>query len=122
MLDMIKWGTDYFIKCHPEKYFFYIHFGDGNIENGFWYIPEFINYRYPSYKVDKDHPGSEVSGEEAATFPIASILFREKDAAYSALLLRHTEEICEFADEYRRNYTRSVLKLINFMNSNWWIL
>ena len=105
-----------------------------------WYLPEFINYRYPSYKVDKDHPGSEVSGEEAATFPIASILFREKDAAYSALLLRHTEEICEFADEYRRNYTRlkqylfimivgivldlfcSVLKLINFMNSNWWIL
>ena len=113
MLDMIKWEL---------KIFFYIHFGDGNIENGFWYIPEFINYRYPSYKVDKDHPGSEVSGEEAATFPIASILFREKDAAYSALLLRHTEEICEFADEYRRNYTRSVLKLINFMNSNWWIL
>ena len=61
MLDMIKWGTDFFIKCHPEKYVFYIQVGNGNIDHGFWYPPEFINYDYPSYKVDKDHPGSEVT-------------------------------------------------------------
>ena len=73
LLDMIKWGTDFFIKCHPEKYEFYIQVGNGNIDHGFWYPPEFINYEYPSYKVDKDHPGSEVTGEVAATFAAASI-------------------------------------------------
>ena len=23
LLDALKWGTDYFIKAHPEKYVFY---------------------------------------------------------------------------------------------------
>ena len=101
MLDMIKWGTDFFLKCHPEKYVFYIQVGDGNVDHGFWYPPEYINYVYPSYKVDKDHPGSEVTGEVAATFAAASILFKDEDTAYSQTLLKHAIELYEFADEYR---------------------
>ncbi len=108
MLDMIKWGTDYFIKCHPEKYVFYIQVGDGNIDHGFWYPPEFINYEYPSYKVDKDHPGSEVTGEVAATLAATSILFKEEDPSYSQLCLKHAIELYDFADEYRGDYTTSV--------------
>jgi hypothetical protein len=114
MLDMIKWGTDFFIKCHPEKYVFYIQVGNGNIDHGFWYPPEFINYDYPSYKVDKDHPGSEVTAEVAATFAAASILFKEKDPVYSQTLLKHAVELYEFADEYRGDYTSSVPEVAQF--------
>ena len=114
MLDMVKWGTDFFIKCHPEKYVFYIQTGNGNIDHGFWYPPEFINYPYPSYKVDKDHPGSEVTGEVAATFAAASILFKDEDSAYSATLLKHAIELYEFADEYRGDYTSSVPEVKDF--------
>ena len=114
MLDMVKWGTDFFIKCHPEKYVFYIQTGNGNIDHGFWYPPEFINYPYPSYKVDKDHPGSEVTGEVAATFAAASILFKEEDSVYSETLLKHAIELYEFADEYRGDYTSSVPEVKDF--------
>ena len=51
MLDMVKL-TDSFIKCHPEKDVFYIQVGDGKIDHGYWYPPEYINYKYPSYRVD----------------------------------------------------------------------
>ena len=114
LLDMIKWGTDFFIKCHPEKYEFYIQVGNGNIDHGFWYPPEFINYEYPSYKVDKDHPGSEVTGEVAATFAAASILFKDTDSAYSDTLLKHAKELYDFADEYRGDYTSSVPEVAQF--------
>ena len=101
MLDMVKWGTDYFLKCHPEKDVLYIQVGNGKIDHGFWYPPEFINYEYPSYKVDKDHPGSEVAGEFAATFAAASILFKDEDSTYSETLLKHAKDVYEFADKYR---------------------
>lgn len=114
MLDMVKWGTDYFLKCHPEKYVFYIQVGDGKIDHGFWYPPEYISYPYPSYKIDKNHPGSEVAGEVAATFAAASILFKNEDSAYSETLLKHAKDIFEFADEYRGDYTSSVPEVSEF--------
>jgi hypothetical protein len=118
MLDMIKWGTDYFLKCHPEKYVFYIQVGDGKTDHGFWYPPEYINYPYPSFKIDKDHPGSEVAGEVAATFAAASILFKEEDSVYSQTLLEHAKDIYEFADQYRGDYTSSVPEVSEFYGTS----
>ena len=114
MLDMVKWGTDYFLKCHPEKNVFYIQVGDGKIDHGFWYPPEFINYPTPSFKVDEEHPGSEVAGEVAATFAAASILFKDEDPVYSETLLDHAEDIYEFADKFRGDYTSSVPEVSQF--------
>ena len=111
---MIKLGTDFFIKCHPEKYEFYFQVGNGNIDHGFLYPPEFINYEYPSYKVDKDHLGSEVTGEVAVTFAVSSILFKDTDSAYSDTLLKHVKELHDFADEYRGDYTSSVPEVAQF--------
>ena len=45
LLDMIKWGTDYLIKCHPSKDVLYVAVGDGVIDHGYWYPPEFITYK-----------------------------------------------------------------------------
>ena len=114
LLDMIKLGTDFFIKCHPEKYEFYFQVGNGNIDHGFLYPPEFINYEYPSYKVDKDHLGSEVTGEVAVTFAVSSILFKDTDSAYSDTLLKHVKELHDFADEYRGDYTSSVPEVAQY--------
>ena len=33
MLDMVKWGADYFIKCHAEKEVLYIQVGDGRLDH-----------------------------------------------------------------------------------------
>ena len=63
---MLKWGTDYFIKCHTGKNELYVQVGDGSIDHGFWYPPEYINYKYPSFKIDASGPGSEVAAETVA--------------------------------------------------------
>ena len=118
MLEMVKWGTDYFLKCHPEKNVFYIQVGNGNVDHGFWYPPEYINYPYPSYKVDEKHPGSEVAGEVAATFAAASILFKEEDPVYSETLLKHAKDIYEFADKFRGDYTTSVPEVAQFYGTS----
>ena len=110
--DMVKWGVDYFMKCHPNKHEYYITIGDGAIDHAFWYPPEYMNYPYPSYKIDEDHPGSEVAGETAASLAAASILFKDQKK-YSKELLQHSIELYEFADKFRGDYCTSVPSMKN---------
>ena len=107
-LDMLKWGTDYFIKCHSSKNELYVQVGDGNTDHSYWYPPEYINYKYPSYKIDESGPGSEVAAETAATLAAASLVFKDVDSEYSSTLLKHAIEIYDFADQYRGDYTQTV--------------
>ena len=107
-LDMLKWGTDYFIKCHSAKHTLYAQVGDGNTDHGYWYPPEYINYKYPSYKIDESGPGSELAAETAASLAAASLVFKDEDSAYSETLLKHAIELYEFADEFRGDYTQTV--------------
>jgi hypothetical protein len=86
-LDMLKWGTDYLVRCHTGKNELYVQVGDGSIDHGFWYPPEYINYKYPSFKIDEKGPGSEVAAETAAALAAASLVFQDEDSAYSKLLL-----------------------------------
>ena len=80
----------------------------------FWHPSEFFNYEYPLYKVDKDHSGSEVTGEVAANFTASSILFIDEDLKYSQTLLKHEIELYEFADKFRGDYTSSVPEVAHF--------
>ena len=112
--DMVKWGTDYFIKCHPSKNELYVAVGDGEIDHYYWYPPEYINYEYPSYKIDAEHPGSDVAGETAAAFASASILFKDDDKKYSETLLQHAIDLYDFADTYRGDYCTSIPSMKNY--------
>jgi len=116
-LDAIKWGADYFMKCHTGKNELYVQVGDGNTDHAFWYPPEYIKYEYPSFKITAEKPGSEVAGETAAFLAAASILFKDEDSSYSAKLLKHAKEIYEFADTYRGDYTGAVPGVVSFYNT-----
>ncbi len=117
LLKTVKWGMDYFIKCHPEKNVLYVGVGDGHVDHAKWYPPEYIDYDYPSFKVDASNPGSEVAGETAAAMTAASLLFKSEDSAYSATLLQHAKELYDFADTYRGDYTQSVPSVSGFYSS-----
>ena len=117
LLDTIKWATDYFIRGHPEKDVLYVQVGDGIKDHSFWYPPEYIDYEYPSYKIDSTKPGSEVAAETAASLAATSILFKEADSSYSELCLKHAIEIYDFADTYRGDYTQSVPGVVSFYAS-----
>ncbi|VAI43869.1 unnamed protein product [Triticum turgidum subsp. durum] len=67
------------------------------------------DYFIKAYKVDAEHPGSEVAAETAAAMAAASIVFRRAgDAHYAHLLLHHAQQLFEFADKYRGRYDASV--------------
>ncbi|WZZ13135.1 hypothetical protein YC2023_106224 [Brassica napus] len=88
-IDAIKWGTDYFIKAHPEPNVLYGEVGDGNTDHYCWQRPEEMTTDRKAYRIDPSNPGSDLAGETAAAMAAASIVFRRSNPAYSRLLLTH---------------------------------
>ncbi|CAL4079034.1 unnamed protein product, partial [Meganyctiphanes norvegica] len=113
----VKWGTDYFIKAHPETYVFYGQCGNGGADHAWWGRPEEMTMGRPSAKITSSSPGSELAGETASAFAAASILFADSDPAYSAECLEHAKQLYEFADKYRGRYTDAINDAGGFYNS-----
>ncbi|KAJ8917405.1 hypothetical protein NQ315_002429 [Exocentrus adspersus] len=104
VLNAIKWSTDYFIKCHVSQYELYGQVGNFSLDHTFWGRPEEMNMTRPAYKIDKEHPGSDLAGEASALFASASIVFQDVNESYSKELLRHAVELYNFANDYRGLY------------------
>ncbi|KGN53401.1 endoglucanase 6 [Cucumis sativus] len=107
-LDAVKWGTDYFIKAHPEPYVLYGEVGDGNTDHYCWQRPEDMTTDRHAYKIDPSNPGSDLAGETAAAMAAASIVFRHYNPSYANELLSHARQLFEFADKYRGKYDSSI--------------
>ncbi|ERN12111.1 hypothetical protein AMTRI_Chr01g131900 [Amborella trichopoda] len=107
-MDAIKWGTDYFIKAHPEPNVFYGEVGDGNTDHYCWQRPEDMSTSRSAYRIDPSNPGSDLAGETAAAMAAAYMVFRRSNPAYSTQLLNHAKQLFEFADKYRGKYDNSI--------------
>ncbi|KAK2664272.1 hypothetical protein Ddye_002846 [Dipteronia dyeriana] len=107
-MEAIKWGTDYFIKAHPEPNVLYGEVGDGNTDHYCWQRPEDMTTDRRAYKIDPSNPGSDLAGETAAAMAAASMVFRHSNPAYSSVLLRHANQLFDFADKYRGKYDSSI--------------
>ncbi|CAD5316263.1 unnamed protein product [Arabidopsis thaliana] len=107
-IDAIKWGTDYFIKAHPEPNVLYGEVGDGNTDHYCWQRPEEMTTDRKAYRIDPSNPGSDLAGETAAAMAAASIVFRRSNPVYSRLLLTHAYQLFDFADKYRGKYDSSI--------------
>nr|CAB3451028.1 unnamed protein product [Digitaria exilis] len=92
-LEAVKWGTDYFIKAHTKPDELWAEVGDGDTDHYCWQRPEDMTTSRQAYKVDRDHPGSDVAGETAAAMAAASIVFRASNPHYSHLLLHHAQQL-----------------------------
>ncbi|KAJ7279858.1 hypothetical protein O6H91_Y373900 [Diphasiastrum complanatum] len=107
-LEAIKWGTDYFIKAHPEPNVLWGEVGDGYSDHQCWERPEDMTTSRKAYKIDVNNPGSDLAGETAAAMAAASIVFKNTDPAYSSLLVTHAKELFTFANNYRGKYDNSI--------------
>ncbi|TMW84499.1 hypothetical protein EJD97_025051 [Solanum chilense] len=107
-MDAVKWGTDYLLKAHPEPYVLYGEVGDGNTDHYCWQRPEDMTTSRAAYRIDPNHPGSDLAGETAAAMAAASIVFRRYNPGYSNELLNHAHQLFEFADKYRGKYDSSI--------------
>ncbi|KAL3818654.1 hypothetical protein ACJIZ3_004559 [Penstemon smallii] len=112
ILESIKWGTDYFIKAHDKPYV-----GDGVSDHYCWERAEDMTTSRTAYKLDPEHPGSDLAGETAAALAAASLAFKPFDSAYSDLLLVHAKQIFSFADRFRGFYDVSIGNAKQFYTS-----
>ncbi|CAL4104840.1 unnamed protein product, partial [Meganyctiphanes norvegica] len=113
----VKWGTDYFIKAHPEPTVFYGQCGNGGADHAWWGRPEEMTMNRPSYKITSSSPGSELAGETASALAAASILFADSDPDYSAECLEHAKDLYDFADKHRGKYSDSISDASGYYNS-----
>ncbi|CAN6246179.1 unnamed protein product [Urochloa humidicola] len=116
-LEAIKWGTDYFIKAHTKPDELWAEVGDGDTDHYCWQRPEDMTTSRQAYKVDREHPGSDVAGETAAAMAAASIVFRDSNPHYVHLLLHHAQQLFEFADKYRGKYDSSIAEVKSYYAS-----
>jgi hypothetical protein len=99
VLDAIKWGTDYFIKCLTAPNEFYYQVGSAGADHAWWGPVEVIEevMDRPSYKVTIDSPGSTVVGATAAALAAASIILAPTDDPYASKCLGYAVELFNFA-------------------------
>ena len=94
----IKWICDYLIKCHPSADVYYYQVGDGNADHAWWGAAEVMQMNRPSFKVDKNNPGSTVVGEAAAALAACAAVYKDIDKSYSEKCLTHAKQLYNFAE------------------------
>lgn len=117
LLETLRWGADYLVKCHTAPNEFWGQVGRGDLDHASWIAPEVMTMARPAYKIDSSRPGSDLAGEAAAALASASLVFRSTDPAYAANLLAHAEQLYRFADSYRGKYSESIPDAANYYNS-----
>ncbi len=117
MLDELRWAADWFVKAHTAPDELWGQVGHGATDHAWWGPAEVMPMARPAYKIDAQHPGSELAGEAAAALASTSMVFRETDASYADLLLRHARELYAFADTHRGRYSDSIPDAQTYYNS-----
>ncbi|CAN6331018.1 unnamed protein product [Urochloa humidicola] len=116
-MDAVKWGTDYFIKAHPEPDVLYGEVGDGDTDHSCWQRPEDMSTSRQAFRIDPQNPGSDLAGETAAAMAAASLVFRSTYPGYANLILEHAKQLFAFADKYRGKYDASITVARNYYGS-----
>ena len=71
----------------------------------------------PAFKIDAQHPGSDLAGEAAAALAATAAVFKKTDPKYAEKLVEHAKQLYAFADTYRGKYSESIGDARNFYNS-----
>ncbi|XP_061348878.1 endoglucanase 14-like [Gastrolobium bilobum] len=107
-LNAIRWGTDYFMKAHPQPNILYGEIGDPDSDHECWQRPEDMTTPRNSFRIDDQHPGSDLAAETAAALASASIAFRSVDPKYASKMLTHAIQLFDFACNQQGVYQSSI--------------
>ncbi|GAU44620.1 hypothetical protein TSUD_378980 [Trifolium subterraneum] len=123
--DIIKWGTDYFLKTFNSTAdtitTLVAQVGSGNTDDGSttpndhfcWMRPEDIDYDRP---VTECHSCSDLAAEMAASLAAASIVFKD-NKAYSKKLVHGATTLFKFSRDQRGRYSAGSSEAATFYNS-----
>ncbi|KAI8599372.1 Six-hairpin glycosidase-like protein [Dissophora ornata] len=98
--QMVRWGTDWLIKAHPNDNTLYVQVGIAEVDNNYWGPDTSIPNPRPVFFVSDTKPGTDVMADAAAAFASCSIMYRDKlhDATYAATLQTHAEVLYKLAE------------------------
>uniref|UniRef100_A0A6N2LHE8 cellulase n=1 Tax=Salix viminalis TaxID=40686 RepID=A0A6N2LHE8_SALVM len=119
----IGWGTDYFMKAHTQPNVLWAQSAKPRLG---MVTPitivgreaEDMTTPRTAYKLDQNHPGSDLAGETAAALAASAIAFKPYNSSYSNLLLLHAKQLFTFADRYRGLYDDSIQNAKQFYTSS----
>lgn len=121
LLQLFRWGTDFWIRAHPEPNVLYGQIGIGELDHTVWVPCEFgVNPR-PSMQINTTHPGADLSGNVAATLAMGYLIFKDKDPNYATTLLRHARELYTFSTTYPGKYSDSITNAASFYASGGYV-
>ncbi|KAK3102082.1 hypothetical protein FSP39_008602 [Pinctada imbricata] len=118
MYDCIRWPLEWMLKCHTKPNELYVQVGDPGPDHGYWGRPEDMTMARPAYKLTTSKPGSDAAAEYAAAMTVSSLVFKDKDPAFSQKLLTHAKQLYDFAEQYKGKYSDSVQKAAGYYRSN----
>ncbi|KAK9000420.1 hypothetical protein V6N11_080920 [Hibiscus sabdariffa] len=104
-LVAIRWATDYMLKTISQPNRIFVQVGDPYMDHNCWERPEDMDTERTVYAVDAPNPASEVAAETAAALAASSMAFRSVDPGYAETLLRNSDRIFQFADNFRGAYS-----------------
>jgi hypothetical protein len=82
------------MKAHQQPNTLYGEIGDPDSDHQCWERPEDMDTSRTSYKIDEQHPGSDLAAETAAALAAASIVFQYVDQKYASTMLIHAIHVC----------------------------
>lgn len=116
-LDMHRWGMEWILRAHPEPGVFVAQVGYPPADHAYWGPAEALRGNRPTYLIGRDRPGTEIAAEASAALAAGSLLWRELDPDFAAVLLRHARDLFDFADTARGTYVDAVPVARQYYNS-----
>ncbi|XP_050412036.2 endoglucanase A [Patella vulgata] len=116
--DSVLWPLAYFMKAHPTKFEFYAQVADPYVDHSYWGRPEDMKMYRPGYRLSPERPGSDVIGETAAALAAGAVAFKSRDAPLALQMLKHAEELFEFAETYQGKYSDVLTNVQEFYASS----
>lgn len=92
-----------------------IQVGDGDSDHYCWERAEDMSTPRTAYKIDSNHPGSDLAWETAAAMAAASIAFKPYDSTYSQLLLLHAKQVSVPINKVLKIFYYYILHLTCFL-------
>ena len=83
-LAAVKWGADYFIKCHTAEFEFYGQVYQTKDLNDFWGRPEDLDEKVDtiSFKCNHKKPCSDLLAETAAALAATGLIFKGRSPTF----------------------------------------
>eukprot|EP01135_Chromosphaera_perkinsii_P008599 Nk52_evm41s1401 gene=Nk52_evmTU41s1401 len=118
-MDAIRWGADYFIKCHPKDEVFYAQVGDPYDEHAsYWGTPQGYTGKRPAWQINATAPGTGLTCETAVALAAASIVFEKSNSSYAETLLSHSKTFHAFGLKFKGKYSDLVANAKGFCPSS----